>query len=126
MPNTNRGPGLEHDASSRQVLYRSDASSVNVEVEQPADEASEKPEDVPPDGGYGWVCTGCNFFINAHTWGITSVSKPCQPCCHCSLMNKGSHMVSSFRTTLLRIPSQIHLRLHTLLSEACLSRKLIL
>jgi hypothetical protein len=38
-------------------------------------EISEKVEDVPPDGGYGWVCTACNFFINAHTWGINSVSK---------------------------------------------------
>lgn len=26
----------------------------------------------PPDGGYGWVCVGCTFFINAHTWGINS------------------------------------------------------
>lgn len=27
----------------------------------------------PPDGGYGWVCVACCFFINAHTWGINSV-----------------------------------------------------
>lgn len=31
-------------------------------------------EDVPPDGGYGWVCTACVFLINAHTWGVNSVS----------------------------------------------------
>lgn len=31
-------------------------------------------EDVPPDGGYGWVCTACVFLVNAHTWGINSVS----------------------------------------------------
>lgn len=32
-----------------------------------------KPEDdVPPDGGYGWVCVACNFFINGHTWGVNS------------------------------------------------------
>lgn len=30
-------------------------------------------QDVPPNGGYGWVCTGCVFMINAHTWGINSV-----------------------------------------------------
>ena len=30
-------------------------------------------EDVPPDGGYGWVCTACVFLINAHTWGVNSV-----------------------------------------------------
>lgn len=30
----------------------------------------------PPDGGYGWVCVVCTFLINAHTWGINSVSIP--------------------------------------------------
>lgn len=30
-------------------------------------------EDIPPDGGYGWVCTACVFLINAHTWGVNSV-----------------------------------------------------
>jgi hypothetical protein len=33
-----------------------------------------KVEDVPPDGGYGWVCVGCCALINAHTWGVNSVS----------------------------------------------------
>lgn len=31
-------------------------------------------QDVAPDGGYGWVCTACVFLVNAHTWGINSVS----------------------------------------------------
>lgn len=31
-------------------------------------------EDVPPNGGYGWICAACVFFVNAHTWGINSVS----------------------------------------------------
>lgn len=26
--------------------------------------------DEPPDGGYGWVCIVCVFFINGFTWGI--------------------------------------------------------
>lgn len=40
-------------------------------TEQP--QVEEKKEvDEPPDGGYGWVCVGCTFFINAHTWGINS------------------------------------------------------
>ncbi|KAJ8061112.1 hypothetical protein OCU04_010186 [Sclerotinia nivalis] len=31
-----------------------------------------KPIDVPPDGGYGWVCVACVFLINGHTWGVNS------------------------------------------------------
>ncbi|KAJ4503869.1 hypothetical protein HRR83_008677 [Exophiala dermatitidis] len=31
-----------------------------------------KIDDAPPDGGYGWVCVACNFFINGHTWGVNS------------------------------------------------------
>ena len=31
-----------------------------------------KATDVPPDGGYGWVCVACVFWINACTWGINS------------------------------------------------------
>lgn len=30
------------------------------------------PAYVPPNGGYGWVCVACCFFINGHTWGINS------------------------------------------------------
>ena len=40
-----------------------------------SDEAALPPAraaDVPPDGGYGWVCVGCCFLINGHTWGINS------------------------------------------------------
>lgn len=31
-------------------------------------------EDSLPNGGYGWVCVGCVFWINVCTWGISSVS----------------------------------------------------
>ncbi|TVY81578.1 putative transporter MCH2 [Lachnellula suecica] len=31
-----------------------------------------KTPDVPPDGGYGWVCVACVALINAHTWGVNS------------------------------------------------------
>ncbi|KAL4953900.1 major facilitator superfamily domain-containing protein [Aspergillus filifer] len=29
-------------------------------------------DDLPPDGGYGWVCVASVFWLNAHTWGINS------------------------------------------------------
>lgn len=32
--------------------------------------------DVIPNGGYGWVCVGTIFTINAHTWGMNSVCPP--------------------------------------------------
>jgi MFS family permease len=52
--------------------HRSDsASSKTIDVEVPETTTQAK-EDVPPDGGYGWVCVACNFFINGHTWGINS------------------------------------------------------
>lgn len=54
--------------------------AIEVESKGTVDRAPAKLEDAPPDGGYGWVCTGCNFFINAHTWGINSVSAFDQCC----------------------------------------------
>lgn len=41
----------------------------------PPDETEDEKykRDLPPDGGYGWVCVACVFWINAHTWGINSV-----------------------------------------------------
>jgi hypothetical protein len=29
-------------------------------------------EDVPPNGGYGWVCTACCLLMNANTWGVNA------------------------------------------------------
>jgi hypothetical protein len=33
-----------------------------------------KIEDSPPDGGIGWLFVACVAVINAHTWGLNSVS----------------------------------------------------
>lgn len=48
------------------------------ETQQPSDETPEEigPKDVPPDGGYGWVCVACSACINGNTWGVNSVNIP--------------------------------------------------
>jgi len=51
--------------------------SNNAEVEKEAEQTLQpttttQSQDVPPDGGYGWVCVAAVFMINAHTWGINS------------------------------------------------------
>jgi hypothetical protein len=39
-------------------------------------------EDRVLNGGYGWVCVACVFWLNAHTWGINSVGKTLQQHSH--------------------------------------------
>lgn len=39
-------------------------------------------EPIPPNGGYAWVCTFAVFLINAHTWGVNSVSASIYPSGH--------------------------------------------
>lgn len=34
----------------------------------------EEAEDVPPDGGYGWVCVACVHVMSGNAWGSLSVS----------------------------------------------------
>ena len=60
-------------AASPEIYHRREsASEKTVDVEQPISVADEKVEDLPPDGGYGWIVVACCFFINGHTWGINS------------------------------------------------------
>jgi hypothetical protein len=71
----------DHD-SERTIAFGSPERT--PERTKTGDDLSNEPEripggikaenDVPPDGGYGWVCTACCFLINAHTWGVNSVS----------------------------------------------------
>jgi hypothetical protein len=40
----------------------------SIEHEQAIAAQEEKPGDLPPDGGYGWVCVACVFWINANMY----------------------------------------------------------
>ncbi|EXJ77382.1 hypothetical protein A1O3_09608 [Capronia epimyces CBS 606.96] len=46
-------------------------SEKTIDIEQTSSTLP-KIDDPPPDGGYGWVCVACIFFINGHTWGVNS------------------------------------------------------
>lgn len=59
-------------ASERPELGNAQSQS---KMPAPVDPEEKYKRDVPPDGGYGWVCVICVFWINAHTWGINSVSE---------------------------------------------------
>lgn len=62
--------GLSQDSSERRArlpgLRANELSRSSKETSCDID------GDNPPNGGYGWVCVACCFFINAHTWGINS------------------------------------------------------
>jgi hypothetical protein len=34
--------------------------------------SNQQPIDVPPNGGYGWICVAAVATINGHTWGLNS------------------------------------------------------
>ncbi|KAI9677061.1 MAG: hypothetical protein M1817_006900 [Caeruleum heppii] len=62
-----------HDLTPIPIRAPEDVGSVR-EISDPESDPTaiiEKP-DAPPDGGYGWVCVACCFWINAHTWGLNS------------------------------------------------------
>lgn len=65
---------------TNQSAVESDVRSECEKNDHNADPFSEEliqetsqPAWTPPNGGYGWVCVACCFFINGHTWGINSV-----------------------------------------------------
>lgn len=64
---------IELTSSSRQ--HDLDSSQINLarsEQDEHLQANAVAREDVPPNGGYGWVCTFCVFLITVHTWGINS------------------------------------------------------
>lgn len=66
---------LNSELSRKEYVTAQPQSQVPAEVDP--DEKYNR--DVPPEGGYGWVCVACVFWINAHTWGINSVSACVSP-----------------------------------------------
>jgi hypothetical protein len=36
-------------------------------------------DDVPPNGGYGWICVACTFGIMSQSWGLNAVSSTFSP-----------------------------------------------
>lgn len=71
----NRHNGVDYGQENRADGHMSLDSEKTIEAGEPNHTPREgnKRVDVPPDGGYGWVCTACVFLINAHTWGVNSV-----------------------------------------------------
>lgn len=57
-------PRSSHALGSEDTLSESTSNQPPI--------TSKEVEDVPPNGGYGWVCVVCVALINAHTWGINS------------------------------------------------------
>ncbi|MCJ1284779.1 Tubulin beta chain (Beta tubulin) [Xylographa opegraphella] len=54
----------EHGGDSEKTVTFNDE-------EQSVMKPNERP-DIPPDGGYGWVCVVAVACVNAHTWGLNS------------------------------------------------------
>ncbi|KAJ5596670.1 hypothetical protein N7450_003128 [Penicillium hetheringtonii] len=61
-----------HDDNFSLHSHQNDHEPPRTHIEPPVDADEKYNRDVPPDGGYGWVCVACVFWINAHTWGINS------------------------------------------------------
>jgi len=51
---------------------RGGGGSLNQVAKAEGEVALPPPVDVPPDGGFGWVCVAAVACINAHTWGLNS------------------------------------------------------
>ena len=62
-----------HKASEDGQVKEGSQADVDA-IPQSEQLSDEKPhQDVPPDGGYGWICVACAAFINGNTWGVNSV-----------------------------------------------------
>ena len=62
---TNRNEAMKNNAISKPCSPQSPANATAPSAGQPV-------VDVPPNGGYGWVCVAAVATINGHTWGLNS------------------------------------------------------
>ncbi|CAN9157342.1 unnamed protein product [Alternaria alternata] len=62
---TNRNEAMKNNAISKPCSPQSPADATVPSAGQPI-------VDVPPNGGYGWVCVAAVATINGHTWGLNS------------------------------------------------------
>ena len=63
----------ETDQLAEPVLNGDSGDALSVQDLEHVTNIESRAADVPPDGGYGWVCVACVFMVNAHTWGLNSV-----------------------------------------------------
>jgi hypothetical protein len=64
------------DSARRSTKSEKVVTSNDVEDASPNHNTSVSQEPLVPNGGYGWICVACIFFLNSHTWGINSVRCP--------------------------------------------------
>lgn len=67
---TMNGVDLERTTSQRNDPFRTPNSEQYED--NVATNHADAFDDIPPNGGYGWVCTFCAFMITVHTWGVNS------------------------------------------------------
>ena len=113
---------MEDSLEKSDLERRLSSSTSNVSTNHPNEDAVPLPqerdsekvqggEDIIPNGGYGWVVTFCVALINAHTWGINSVSSPTLTSLTRSDLDSRP-MVSSYLTTSPKMCSQTPLLSH--------------
>lgn len=74
QPKSSASPQLEEPQYANGNGSGADSEkTISPQDAERADTVKKDQVDAPPNGGYGWVCVACVFWINAHTWGINSV-----------------------------------------------------
>src|ERR1700760_9512 len=64
---------METESKNRPSPVSSEkGNTLNQSKPQDVEDQTEQTPTPLRDGGYGWVCVGCNLMINAHTWGIVA------------------------------------------------------